>query len=116
LDEAEDERKDDNQYKVEIKDVLSGLGSGPAGQILSVSQLIQMKLKQITSGNIDAIELDGSTQPSLEDLEVKSSKDIDESSVSLGEWFVSGFLYNTFYWKSEILYYILLYIMDYNYR
>ena len=83
-DQPEDQKTEDGQYKVEIKDVLSGLGSALDGKILSVSELIQMKLKQITSGTIDTMELDGSILASQDDLEVQSSEDLGGSNISSG--------------------------------
>ena len=80
-----------NQYKPKFKDVLLGLRSTPGGETLSVSQLIQMKLKQITSGNIDTVELDGSTH----NLDVPSSKDLGVSNVSSGGLGWIEFCYST---------------------
>ena len=68
-----------------FKDVLSGLQSTSDGEILDVSKLIQMKLKQMTTGNVDAAELDGSTHASLDNLDIRSSKDVGVANVSSGE-------------------------------
>jgi hypothetical protein len=50
-----------------------------------------MKLKQITSGNIDTVELDGSTH----NLDVPSSKDLGVSNVSSGGLGWIEFCYST---------------------
>ncbi|XP_028413242.1 uncharacterized protein LOC114536089 isoform X2 [Dendronephthya gigantea] len=71
-DRAEDRSVEDEKYKPVFKDVLSRLQSGGEGEKLSVSQLIQMKLKQITSGNIDTVDLDKSSHASHLDVSDKN--------------------------------------------
>ena len=65
-----------------FKDFITGLRSTPGGETLSVSQLIQMKLKQITSGNIDTV---GSAQPSPDNVDVQSSTEFVMSNLPSGE-------------------------------
>ena len=68
-----------------FKDFITGLRSTPGGETLSVSQLIQMKLKQITSGNIDTVGPDESAQPSPENVDVQSSTEFVMSTLPSGE-------------------------------
>ena len=68
-----------------FKDFITGLRSTSGGETLSVSQLIQMKLKQITSGNIDTVGADGSAQPSPDNVDVQSSTEFVMSNLPSGE-------------------------------
>ena len=67
-----------------LNDILAGLRSTPGAETLSLTQLIQIKLKQITSGNIDTVELDESTQASA-DVDVQSSLEFVLSKAPSGE-------------------------------
>lgn len=78
----QDRNVEDEKYKPAFKDVLSRLPSAAGGETLSLPQLIQMKLKQITSGNIDTVELDGSSHASHLDVSCKD----DELKVHSGEF------------------------------
>ena len=68
-----------------LNDILAGLRSTPGAETLSLTQLIQMKLKQITSGNIDTGELDESTQASADNVDVQSSVEFVLSNAPSGE-------------------------------
>lgn len=83
LDQADDQPTPDS--RAQLKDVLSGLQATSAGEMLSVSELIQMKLKQITCGNIDTVESHGSTEAFPDTNDIQSAHHRGFSNVSSGE-------------------------------
>lgn len=82
LDQADDQP---TLSRAQLKDVLSGLQATSAGEMLSVSELIQMKLKQITGGNIDTVESHGSTEAFPDTNDIQSAHHRGFSNVSSGE-------------------------------
>ena len=68
-----------------------GLRSAPGGEELSVSQLIQMKLKQITSGNIDNVDrVESTLEDSENNVNIEPSDALGMTNV--GEWIQQNFV------------------------